>query len=377
MAISKTEALAKAMHAAREAGRAEERATNNRSRPVSLSTNAKSISLARVIRSLTTRDRSIAKDDWEMSLDLCRDHYLERAGSKSLTLANDTSIGFLVPPEVMRDALIPLLRAPLVLDQVGVSRMSGLTYSPVQVPRQTGSATGYWVGETAAVTETDQTVDMLSMLPHKAGAATRISNTLIRKSPSAAEEFVRRDIAETMRRLVEAAFFEGQGFAGVPKGLKNIAGINTVSLASSSGTEVFSRLQSMVREIEIDNANISNLVWVMNPTDFWKIAGVQLPQAASSVGYPVLSTGNVTEKQPRTLFGYPVVTTTNIAAQTVYLFDPADVVFADWGPMELRATSEGATLALADMSLVTCFQEVDVEAYHAASICIGTGFTLA
>jgi len=42
--------------------------------------------------------------------------------------------------------------------------------------------------------------------------------------------------------------------------------------------------------------------------------------------------------------------------------------------MELRATSEGATLALADMTLVTAFQEVDVEAYHPVSVCTGTSF---
>lgn len=374
MGISKTEALAKAMQAAREAGRQAGLAEVNRARPTATVTTkaAAGFSLARVIASLASKDKSLAKEEWEMSRDVCREFY----NAKSLTLANDTAAGFLVPPDVMRDALIPLLRAPLILDQVGVARMSGLTYAPVQMPRQSSAATGYWVGETASVTETDQGVEMISLNPHKAGAATRISNTLIRKTPAAAEEFVRRDLAEVMRRLVEQAFFQGSGVSGQPLGLKNISGINTVSFSSSTDITKWSKLQEMVKEIEIDNANIANLVWVMHPTDYQILAAIQLPQAASSQGYPVLSVGNVVEKQPRSLYGYPIFTTTNITAGTLFLFDPADVVFADWGPMELRATSEGATLALADMTLVTAFQEVDVEAYHAVSVCTGTSFTV-
>ena len=373
MGISKTEARAKAMQAAREAGRQAGLAELNRARPTATVTTkaAAGFSLARVIASLASKDKSLAKEEWEMSRDVCREFY----NAKSLTLANDTAAGFLVPPDVMRDALVPLLRSPLVLDTAGVSRMSGLTYAPVQMPRQSAAATGYWVGEAASVTESDQAVDMLSMNPHKAGAATRISNTLIRKTPAAAEEFVRRDLAEVMRRLVEAAFFEGSGVSGQPLGLKNISGINTVSFTSSTDVTKWAKLQQMVKEIEIDNANISNLVWVMHPTDYQILAAIQLPQAAGPLqGYPILSTGNVVDKQPRSLYGYPILTTTNITAGTIFLFDPADVVFADWGPMELRATSEGATLALADMTLVTAFQEVDVEAYHAASVCTGTSF---
>ena len=327
MGISKTEALAKAMQAAREAGRAEARAELNRARPVAAANTkaASAFSLARVIASLASKDKSLAKDEWEMSRDVCREFY----NAKSLTLANDTAAGFLVPPDVMRDALVPLLRSPLVLDTAGVSRMSGLTYAPVQMPCQS----------------------------------------------AAAEEFVRRDLAEVMRRLVEAAFFEGSGVSGQPLGLKNISGINTVSFTSSTDVTKWAKLQQMVKEIEIDNANISNLVWVMHPTDYQILAAIQLPQAAGPLqGYPILSTGNVVDKQPRSLYGYPILTTTNITAGTIFLFDPADVVFADWGPMELRATSEGATLALADMTLVTAFQEVDVEAYHAVSVCTGTSF---
>lgn len=379
MGISKVDAMKIAMAKAHEHGRAVERASMNRSRPTSpaeKSATEKDFFLSRVILSLATRNKSLAESEWTRSEIECGEHYAMRHSAKSLSLANDTSAGFLVPVSVMRDMLVPLLRSPLVLDTAGVARLSGLTYAPVQMPRQTAAATGYWVGETAAVTESDQSVDMLSLNPHKAGAATRISNTLIRKTPAAAEEFVRRDLAEVMRRLIEKAFFEGSGIAGQPLGLKNISGINTVSFSGSDGVTKWSKLQEMVKEIEIDNANISNLVWVMHPTDYQILAAIQLPQAAGPLqGYPILSTGNVTDKQPRSLYGYPILTTTNVTAGTIFLFDPADVVFADWGPMELRATSEGATLALADMTLVTAFQEVDVEAYHPVSVCTGTSFT--
>ena len=93
-----------------------------------------------------------------------------------------------------------------------------------------------------------------------------------------------------MRRLVEAAFFEGSGVSGQPLGLKNISGINTVSFTSSTDVTKWAKLQQMVKEIEIDNANISNLVWVMHPTDYQILAAIQLPQAAGPLqGYPILN----------------------------------------------------------------------------------------
>ena len=372
------DALALAVKSAREMGAAEERAKYERARPTASPEFAEKslaeFSFTRVIQSLMAKDTSFAKKEWEMSRDLCKDQYKE----KTLTLANDAAGGFLVPDEVRRDMLIPYLRVQSVMDRAKVTRMSGLNYSPVKFPRQSGIETGYWVGETQAITASDSATDQMSLTPHKAGVAQKISNTLIRKAPAAAEQFVRTSVAETHKRFTEKAFFEGTGLAGQPLGLKNISGINTVSFTSRVGSNIFIKLQSMIQALEEDNANIDSCVWVMHPTDYHVLAQFAVPQAGvvadPLAGYPVLSNGSVASKTGRELFGYPILVTANITQDTIFLFDAADVVFADWGAMELRVTDAGQTLALDDNTLVVCVQEVDVNAFHPVSICTGTAF---
>lgn len=367
LAIKKAEALA---YARAKADMSRERMGVAGSTPEKKELDVKEFSFTNVIRSLMAKDVSLAKKEWDMSRDLCRDEYKE----KTLTLANDAAGGFLVPDEVRRDALIPYLRVQSVMDRAKVMRLSGLTYSPVKFPRQSGIETGYWVGETQAITASDSATDQMSLTPHKAGVAQKISNTLIRKAPAAAEQFVRTSVAETHKRFTEKAFFEGSGLAGQPVGLKNITGINTVSFSSRSDITIWTKLQSMVQALEEDNVQVDNLVWVMHPTDYHVLAQIQLPQAASSVGYPMLSQGSVAAKTGRELYGYPIFVTANVTQDTVYLFDAADVVFADWGAMELKVTDQGQTLTLDDNTLVACVQEVDVNAFHAVSVCTGTAF---
>ena len=378
MGMESKEALALAVKQARDLGRAEAKAEFERARPVSApEVTEKSVaefSFTRVIQSLMAKDTTLAKKEWEMSRDLCKDQYKE----KTLTLANDAAGGFLVPDEVRRDMLIPYLRVQSVMDRAKVTKMSGLNYSPVKFPRQSGIETGYWVGETQAITASDSATDQMSLTPHKAGVAQKISNTLIRKAPAAAEQFVRTSVAETHKRFTEKAFFEGTGLAGQPLGLKNISGINTVSFSSRTNQDMWTKLQSMIQALEEDNVQVDSLVWVMHPTDYHVLAQIQLPQATNGAtnfaGYPMLSTGSVAMKTGRELFGYPIFVTANVTQDTIFLFDAADVVFADWGAMEVRVTDAGQTLTLDDNTLVACVQEVDVNAFHAVSICTGTAF---
>ena len=356
-------------------------------------------SIAKAISAMASRDWTNAKYEREVSGDLCKEWYSQKA----LSLGNDASAGYLVPPQFLRDQLIPLLRSQLVFDRLNVTRFPGLVNSPVQIPRQRTAATGYWVGESSSVNTSDQSLDLLSMVPHKGGAATKITNTLLRKSPSAAEDFVRRDLAEILQRLMENAFFEGTGSSGQPRGLMYDPAAGNIGVAvtdqnvdfsaTTDGATIITKAQQMIQLIETRNGRINNLAWVMHPKVWHKILQIQKPEAANGgtpyVGNPIVSGSVVTGDgitTARTLFGYEVVTTTNLATSSpagtsnrsaIYLADYRDTAFADWGPVELRVTTEGQTLALADTTLVTAFQEMDVGILHPESVCVGLNFNIA
>lgn len=382
------EAIAKAVEAGRVAGRAEGVAEATRERPGTVpekkeaEADAKDFSFAKVANSLMAKDKSVAKKEWERSFDdpRCREKYVEQYGEKALTLANDASAGFLVPPQVMRDQLIPYLRVKMVAENLGVQRMSGLTYSPVKIPRQNGIGTAYWVGEATAITaEAAQTLDMISFNPKKAGAYTRTSKTLLRKSPAAAEPFVRSDLMEGIARLIDVAVIQGSGASGQPLGVANISGKTSVSFSGSTDVTKWQLLLDMQKGLEAANVPMDNAKWLMSVNDYYKLAKIQLPQAANGStpyqGMPLLGNGNVTDLPSRLLFGKPIITTAAISDGTLFFCDWSDVILADWDVMEVSYDEGGSTLRTSDLAQFTVFQEVDVNVRHGASVCVGTSFS--
>ena len=345
--------------------------------------------------SLTKCIRAVLRKTWE-GAEFERDMVAEASkGSrfeydvKTLRLGDDASAGFLVPNEVLAE-VIDLKRNSIAIDQVGAMRMSGLSHSPVEIPRQTGAATAGWIGEGTAATRTDQTFDRISLNPHKCYAATQMSNTLLRKGAvSAVEGLVRKDLAEVLIRLQDLAFFEGTGVAGQPRGMSLLAG-NTVTFGASSvnARTRLTALQQMIEETEVDNIDLSKAKFVM-PARVWHdinqimvfISDGTDSESATSV-LPLqtygFSAGDVTKGQTRSLFGYPVVVSTNLTAGAntadLYFGDFSDAIAADWGAPFIKVTSEGQTLGLADETLIVAFQEVDNHLRHANSICLGDDY---
>lgn len=300
------------------------------------------------------------------------------AVNKTMTVAAETTGGFLVPAEQMAGYIEPYRSKVPSFEIPGIKRLTGLTGSPVKIPRQTSDVTSYWLSETGAPTRNDPAFDQILLTPKKCGAETRVSRDLILQSPTAADQVIRSSIFESLLRLRDTAFWQGTGGSGQPIGLDIFSGVNSVTFSGSTDITKFTVLQQMVEEIEVDNGSTESLVWVMSPRVWHSLAQIQLPQAASSVGFPVLSNGNYAQKQPRTLLGYPVYLTTNITASTtsiVKLFDPTQMVVGEWGTVEIFTEDRGATLRSSDLVQVNGWARVDHHVMHPESICLGPAYT--
>lgn len=338
-------------------------------------------SLVSAIKAMATGDLSGAKFERE-----CHEEQLKAMRDvgwtpKALTLGNNPSAGFLVPNQVMNE-VIELRRASLVMDKLGVRKLSGLQYAPVTFPRQTAAATVSWGAEAAAVTPTDQTVDQVNLSPKISKTATDLSNELIAKGGPGAEAFVRADLAEATIREHENVFFEGSGAAGEPKGMATWAG-NTESFSGNNADVDLSDFAKMIQLLAADNIPTDRLAWVFNSSDWWLIAQWNVALSSASAGATttpsipyVLYTngGDPTKPFVPYLHGYPVHHTTNVTAGTVFLADWPDTIFADWGAPVIRATSEGRTNVLANQTTIALFAEVDVSVRHTESVCTGTSF---
>ena len=119
-------------------------------------------------------------------------------------LFRSTAGGNLVATDLMADAFIDLLRNRSVVQRAGAQTMNGLVGN-VAIPKQTGAATAYWVAESGAPTESQQTVGQVTMTPKTVGAYTDFSRRLILQSSLDVENMVRNDLAQVIALAIDKA----------------------------------------------------------------------------------------------------------------------------------------------------------------------------
>lgn len=313
---------------------------------------------------------AISRNDWS-SAGYEREVCMAATRTKDASLGSDTTLGNLVPTQVAEE-IIPLVRSKMILDQIGVDMMPGVGGGFEQV-RETGEGTGYWVGENSAITASDQETDIIRWRPHKAGAITKISNTLLRAGADRAETFVRNSIATTLSRLIQRAFFNGAGASGEPLGIFNISGILS---ETSVGAITFQKLQEMIEDIEANNTDqLGSMWWIGNP----RVKGA-IHQLSRTDGYgyttsgatnvapanPLFFPGAPTTGLPATVLSIPFASTTDLVLDTgagtgelaLGIFSQA--VLMEWGGLEFMSTKEAGNAFEKDQTWVRVIREVDV-----------------
>jgi len=300
---------------------------------------------------------------------------------KTMTFGDESSGGFLVPPEVR--ATIDPLRSSTWVDQIGVQKLSGLTYAPVIFPRVTADNTSYWVGEGTTTTTSDPAFDEIRLNPKILVNGTKLSLTLMKHAPAVAENLARQSIAASMQRKFELGLIEGG--TGAPVGLKDISGIGSVAFTSKNGNEKQYLINQMVLELTQDNVPTagaqfltSEKVWANLYNLFYVGAGTVGTNLASAA-----KLGNFAWVDPsgqKWLAGYKLFTTNNLTVSTtgeLYFGQWNQFMVADWGAAEMKMTTEGSTLTLARQALIATFPEVDSALMHPEAICKGTAYTVA
>jgi HK97 family phage major capsid protein len=297
---------------------------------------------------------------------------------KAMSAGNDTAGGYIVPSEYIPE-LIELLYSNTVLMKLGATVLSGLTSSPIEIPKQTGGATAYWIEENEAITPSELTVGQIRMTPRAVAAMVKLSNRLIRMSNPSAEAMVRRDIALTLAQAIDIAGFRGSGVASQPLGIVNTDDINTVEIGPNGGPATFDTLIDMAYELEVDNALRGNLSYVFSP-------GVKRTLIQSKVAQYSGDTGGQYVVQPITdsalngYVGYPYRTTTVLPTNLVKgtSTDCTEIIFANWQEMiiaqwaglQIMASTETSDAFERNQTWIRIIQEVDFAVRHPQSFCV-------
>jgi len=180
---------------------------------------------------------------------------------RDLSVGTASAGGNLVATDLDAGSFIDLLRHASALDQAGATVLTGLVGN-VAIPRQSGAATAYWVAESGAPTESQQTVDQVSLTPRTVAAFTDYSRRLMLQSSIDVENMVRNDLARVLALKIDVAGLYGTGNSSEPLGLKLTTGVGTEDFAADTPT--FAEVVALESDVAGANALTGSPVYLMN-----------------------------------------------------------------------------------------------------------------
>lgn len=271
---------------------------------------------------------------------------------RDLTVGTASAGGNLVATDLLADSFIELLRNRSVVQRLGAGTLNGLVGN-IAVPKQSGGATAYWVAESGAPTESQQTIAQVTMSPKTLGAYTDFSRRLILQSSIDVETMVRNDLVNVIALEVDRAALYGSGSSNQPTGLKNIANVNTKDFAAATPT--FAELVGMETEVAADNADIGAMAYVVNAA--MRGALKTATKFGSGTEMTIWEPGN-------TVNGYRTEVSNQIVTGDVFFGAWSNLILGFWSGIDLTVDPyAGATsgtvrvIALQDMDLMVRYPE--------------------
>lgn len=298
---------------------------------------------------------------------------------KALGTTGDTAGGSLVASPMLGE-LIDLQRNLEAFATAGAREVALPPNGRIQFPKLTAGSTAYWVGEGAAVTETQPTTGSLELQAKKLGVLVKLNNELLRFASASAEGLVRFDMARAAALKADLAMLEGSGGTQI-KGVTTYSGIGTHT-ASGAGANGDTFLPQDVAgmEAKLPDAVDAPTAWLMRKSLFAALMNRRADAVSASDGRgPFLFRDNrsVGTGRPTDLYGTPVVRSSQVSGTRTkgsgttltYLllgYFP-DWIVARLGVMEFLASGHGDTAMANDLTYLRGIQHIDAGPRNPAS----------
>ena len=300
---------------------------------------AKRFSVVRAINAMLSGDWSKAGFEREASIafaDKAQKSGIQRQSEASfflpvevqrrdLTVASATAAGNMVATELRPQDFIELLRARTLISQLGARSLTGLVGN-ADITKQTGAGTAYWLSsEATAITESGQTVGLLQLRPKVLGAYTEVSRLLLQQSTPDADMFVMDDLTKVIAIAKDTAAINAGG-SGAPVGILGTAGIGAVT-----GTTIdLAKVLEFQTDVAGANALSMDCAYLTTPL----VAALLAQRQRFSGTDTPLWAGNILDGN---VIGFRGASTTQMPAATMIFGDFSQVIFAEWGAVEIAA----------------------------------------
>ena len=282
------------------------------------------------------------------------------AGGAPNTPAGAQTGSNLVATDFMAGSFIDLLRPRTTI--MRLARTMGGLVGNVEIPKQTGGATAYWIGEGDDANETTPTIGQLGLSPKTVAAYTDITRRLLMQSTPDAEAIVRGDLVAAIAQAIDYAGYYGTGTSNQPLGLANYTGINAVDFAGTNPT--YAELVQMETEIAADNADVNSMAYVLNARG--RGAAKTTPKFSSGAS---VSDAGVIWEPGNTLNGYRAEVTNQVKDGDVFFGNFADLVVGMWGGLDM--TVDPYSLSKSGGLRIVVFQDVDFAVRRVESFTLG------
>jgi len=338
---------------------------------------AKNFSILRAARAIISQDWSTAGFEKEV---------FQEVRKRTMSIGEDSSMGYFVPNEILA-GYIELLRAESVVMGMGATVLDNLRGVPVQLPKQTGGATAYWVGENESITASDLTTGMIALTPKKIGALVKVSNETLKYTNPSAEAVIRNDLFTTIALAIDLAALRGSGSDNEPCGIANTASINTVAIGANGGAPTFDYLYDMQYELQYDNAFRGKLGFLFHPATRRRLVKTKIAQYSTDTGGDYIIQPMVSDQALVSWMGFPYKMTTQIPINLtkgnatncteIYFGNWAELLIGMWGGIELMASKETSTAFQTDQTWIRILQSIDIQVRHPESFCLINDATIA
>ena len=238
---------------------------------------------------------------------------LDSVEKKALTVSNDSTGGYLAPPEYVRE----LLKTVTEISPIrSIARVRSTGARSIQVPKRDGQFAAQWVSESGTRSETTGYSVGLEEIPaHEMYALVDISEQDLEDTVFDLEAEMQSEFAEQFAKAEGAAFCTGNA-VGKPEGFMTNSSVSEVNSGASAALTA-DGLISLVHGVKSDYGK--NGVFVFNRSTLSAIRKLK-----DTAGQYILQTGmNLEGGAINTILGMPYVEATDMPSEGANTFPVA------------------------------------------------------
>lgn len=300
---------------------------------------------------------------------------LEAIEKRGLVVGTPTAGGNLVATELQSNRLINMLRPVSIVSNLGAQTISGLNGN-VQIPRQTTSATSYWLAENGAPTASQQAFDQVPMTPKTLGANTAISRKMLLQSSVDVSAFVANDLRASIGQELDRVILAGTGTNNQPTGILNSAA-EVYAIGTNGAALDWADVVNMEALLGADNADDGALAYVTTKQARAKMNQTFLTQYSEKTLWANNPSGSLPGEG--IVNGHRAVATT-LLPSNLTKGDGSNLsamIFGNWSDIIIGQWGAGIDLVLDPYAhstsgglLISAFMDVDVCIRHPESFVV-------